>query len=600
MGRASSSDHARTLGGVQHLWRRLPHLIVTGIFTFLAAIGWFGGGTIEQRFDAKTIILERTSETALTVSEVVDIDFGTFERRGYERTLRTDFGFPEDVVAASETMPDRVTVDRIGREARIRIGDPDITGTGRHRYALVYTLPFAFDGDTLNYSVIDPGEEFETGRFTIVLDGFRLEDSVCSVGSYGSVGGCEFVEVDGRQTVTFEPLAAGDGINISGTAVYTPLGEFPEIPPPFEPRDEPSTVLIALAIALVGLVLGELVVRLMIRRGSNEVGTGGASGAAFWQPGSPTQRLSDDALAALATIEFAPPDDVSPWEGRVLLRESVPDDSPAHWFTSMLGRGAITLTETEDGVTLAPGDGIEDVDPADRALLTSVFPGGRPRTVTKSYDPGFAFVWKEIHTAQRDRIEARRWWTGKVSGVAARSFRVGAAVLAVFIGFGVFVAVAATEDAGTANPFGSLGVALIVTAVAAALLAFFVTLPERFSRTAAGSSAYLRTESFRRFLAESEARHVEQAYERGVLREYTGWAVALGEAEAWKKAAATIGSAAVAAAVTSSMYFYYHGHLFRDATTKPSSSSSSGGSSSFGGGGGGVGGGGGGGSSGSW
>jgi hypothetical protein len=52
---------------------------------------------------------------------------------------------------------------------------------------------------------------------------------------------------------------------------------------------------------------------------------------------------------------------------------------------------------------------------------------------------------------------------------------------------------------------------------------------ELLVRTAAGSAAWLRVESFRRFLADSEAYHAEEAAKRGVLREYTAWAVAVGE-----------------------------------------------------------------------
>ena len=51
-----------------------------------------------------------------------------------------------------------------------------------------------------------------------------------------------------------------------------------------------------------------------------------------------------------------------------------------------------------------------------------------------------------------------------------------------------------------------------------------------------GSGLWLRVESFRRFLHESEAYHAEEAAKRGVLREYTAWAVAVGELDRWKHA----------------------------------------------------------------
>ena len=54
-------------------------------------------------------------------------------------------------------------------------------------------------------------------------------------------------------------------------------------------------------------------------------------------------------------------------------------------------------------------------------------------------------------------------------------------------------------------------------------------------RTPMGSALWLRVESFRRFLAASEAQHAEEAAKRGVLREYTAWAVAVGEIDHWSQ-----------------------------------------------------------------
>src|SRR5690606_19953131 len=104
----------------------------------------------------------------------------------------------------------------------------------------------------------------------------------------------------------------------------------------------------------------------------------------------------------------------------------------------------------------------------------------------------------------------------------------------------------------------------------------------------------LRTESFRRFLDASEGQHVEWAWQHGLLREYSAWAVALGEADAWDRALqrANIPHEQVAT-YTAPLLVHSMASSISSARVGPSSSSS-------GGGGGGVGGGGGGGSSGSW
>ena len=45
-------------------------------------------------------------------------------------------------------------------------------------------------------------------------------------------------------------------------------------------------------------------------------------------------------------------------------------------------------------------------------------------------------------------------------------------------------------------------------------------------------------ESFRRFLAASESAHAEDAAHRGIVREYTAWAVALDQLDRWSRAVA--------------------------------------------------------------
>ena len=65
--------------------------------------------------------------------------------------------------------------------------------------------------------------------------------------------------------------------------------------------------------------------------------------------------------------------------------------------------------------------------------------------------------------------------------------------------------------------------------IAGAALGAIISSYELLVRTETGSALWLRVESFRRFLENSEARHVEEAAEKGVLRHYTAWAVALGK-----------------------------------------------------------------------
>jgi uncharacterized membrane protein len=146
------------------------------------------------------------------------------------------------------------------------------------------------------------------------------------------------------------------------------------------------------------------------------------------------------------------------------------------------------------------------------------------------------------------------------------------------------------------TPLAGLLLAVALPAVVAFAL-YRSLLPVR---SAPGSALALRVESFRRFLEASEGRHVEWAWKRGLLREYSAWAVALGAADTWQHAMQ--GSSVPPAELSTGPLLVYSTAPSWSSTYTPPSSSSSSSSSSDGGGfsGGSVGGGGGGGSSGSW
>jgi uncharacterized membrane protein len=159
---------------------------------------------------------------------------------------------------------------------------------------------------------------------------------------------------------------------------------------------------------------------------------------------------------------------------------------------------------------------------------------------------------------------------------------------------------AAIGGGALANRYGApwLALAAVGGALAGAGLAAALRAWELRVRTPAGSAAWLRVESFRRFLAGSEAYHAEEAAKRGVLREYTAWAVAVGEIDRWQR---SVAAASIPPAVAGVSYAYMAPLLLASTTSSATAPSSSGGGGFGGGfGGGSVGGGAGGGGGGSW
>ncbi len=559
-----------------------------------------------EHFDAKHVTVRPEGADGIRVREVVDIDFGLTERRGYERDIPDDFGVPTDVTAFSPDANDEVTSSDFGSRTRIRIGNAGVFFTGQHRYELEYTLPNAgASSGVLAVDIIGTDETFTTDRFEVVLAGFELADLRCDTGGRGQFGGCEFARTDsGDYVAVIEPLDPGEGITVGGTIVATNPTDF-DAAPDLSTRNPTGFRPLGLVVLPAGVLAAVGVFVASRRYGSNDVhGAGGAADAAFGDLPTPrngdpiadvpTYRVPDNRLADLATIEFVPPRGIEPWQAAALLTERVDDDTVSAWFSEMIARHAI---EVDDDDMLRRGSDVARLSAVDRAHIDRIFTSGDAIELGK-YDSTFSSAWIAIQHEQLRFISEAGWWTRGAPGTPSISFSGMARVFVPLI-FILVISGSALATAGrslltaVSNPLVALALSVLVVTVCA-FLVYRSLLP---SRSATGSALTLRSESFRRFLAASEGRHVEWAWKNDVVREYSAWAVALGAADAWKRAVESSNIPHPERALHGPLFVHSSAGSFRSARTAPSSSGSGG--SSFSGGGG-VGGGGGGGSSGSW
>jgi uncharacterized membrane protein YgcG len=583
--------------------------IVAGSALTLAGI--IGVPEHPERFDAKQILVVPAGPDGVRIREVVDQDFGSHDRHGYERIIPNDFGVPTDVQASSPDAPADVHIDQLGGETRIRLGDPAETVTGQHRYELSYTLPDAqLSTGQLHLDLVGAGADAETTHFEAVVAGMTLTDPACSVGAAGANGGCTLAQSGDTYRATIEPLPAGDGVTISGTvsAVGTPA----DVPVPSLPtrRSDDNPVPLAVAMLPIGLASAGAVFELARRRGRNEVYAGGAADAAFGgtggplpPPGSPpppTRLVPDSQMAALATTEFVPPKGIEPWQGDVLLRERIDDDTVSAWFSGQAAHDVITISKNgDDTVVLGMGPKFDQADPADAPILQELFAGGDAIELD-GYDRDFSTAWRSAKAEIQRSISTSGFWKRLPPGASSAGCGgVISAPLVIFLAIWLLIGAGSILSAGLGlfkSPLGAVLFGILLPGVTAAIL-YHTLLP---ARSAAGSALALRTESFRRFLEASEARHVEWAWKHGLLREYSAWAVALGTADTWQRAMAAT-SIPPTELSTGPLLLWSMAPSFHSSFTPPSSSGGGGGWGSGGGGfSGSVGGGGGGGSSGSW
>jgi hypothetical protein len=527
-----------------------------------------------------------------SIVEVIDYDFGLAQ--GKHGIFRTIPGLTTDspVTVSSTSAPAGIAgkdPELIDGEPgiRLKIGDPATTVTGRHRYEIDYSLPALAAGGALAWDAVGTGWTVSVGQSEVhVVAPWRFDALQCSSGAAGRSGGCTLTQPEpGHLVVTTDELARGHGVTISARR-GPPLDRAPRLPrPPVDAPPDPGTgvLLPAGAATIAGLAAAVATSRAVRRRGRERVGAGGVADAA-WAGIDATDTLVDAReLDAMATTEFAPPEGISAAQGGVVVAEAVRPEHKVAWLIEAAIAGSVDLEE--DG-----GRAVRLTRPPGAATLPAPLEtafGDRSEIQLGRYDPQFAAGWSAVGAELEAWERSSGLWDA--SADRRRTITRGLGGLATVVGLA-----GAAGGGALAARVGASGLALVVLAavIGGAGLAAAVRGWELRVRTPQGSGLYLRMESFRRFLAGSEAHHAEEAAARGVLREYTAWAVAVGEVDRWARAVAASSAIPQQAGLG-----YVHMAPMLISTT---SSTATAPSSSGGGGGGSVGGGGGGGGGGSW
>ena len=304
---------------------------------------------------------------AARIVEVIDYDFGSQPRHGIFRDV-PGLDPADPVQVASPSAPAQVEVTGTAHQTRLRIGDPERTVTGRHRYTIAYRLAGVAPGGRLAWDAV--GTSWPVGIAEAELHvaaPYRLEDARCVQGATGSAEPCRVAQPEpGHLVATVEGLDAGEGVTLYASAGAR-LPAAPALPAPPPPPADPGTgpippALVAAAAALAGAIPTSWLVR---RAGRERVATGGAAEAAFGPAGrgargaggagagAPVDRIDAADLAGLATVEFVPPRELTPAQGGVLLAEAVRPEHQVAWLIGAAVDGHLDLED--DGGHGDPG-----------------------------------------------------------------------------------------------------------------------------------------------------------------------------------------------------------------------------------------------------
>ena len=526
------------------------------------------------------------------VTEVIDYDFGSNQRHGLLRQL-PDVPTSAPFTVDSPSAPDQFQVLSWWLGSELRVGDPFSTISNRHRYTLTYPHTALVDGDRVGWNAVGDGWTVPISDVEVHITADRaLSDVECDTGTTGETGGCTAEVVGpGHVVVHHDKVESGEFLTVWAT-----LGEpvvMPTVAAPTGTAPDPGAgwqtpPLIAAVAALLGAAMLSPVIR---RAGREWMWEGGTVDAAFGpdDAAAPQRRVDHTELREMTTIEFEPPRDLSASVGGVIHLERVHDDHKMAWLLESAIREEIVLDPQDDHPTISRGPATPN--PAVAGVLDKMFGGSQVIDLEK-YDPTFTSGWEKLGS----ELEAWRRSSGlwDDAGRRRRAQAIGFGVFALIVGAGVLAIGAAMSNRTGAGWYPMIAVGGVIAGFG---IAGIVRSWELRVRTAAGSGAWIRIESFRRFLHDSEAEHVERAAAMGMLRQYTAWAVALGEVDRWEDAVKE-----AAARPGSSLAGYRHTDFVLAAPliSRAVSTASTAPSSSGGGGGGGAGGGGGGGGGGSW
>jgi len=555
---------------------------------------------------------------SILVTETIVQDFGSNERHGIYRDVPErlrydetyDRVYPIDVrsVQTSTGTPDDLHTEHVGGFLRIRIGDPDVTITGRHTYEIAYRVQGAMNGfdthDELYWNAIGAEWQQDVGRSTVTVSGpAPITQVACFAGLYGSTGGCERAEIVGGDAVFSQrSLPAYNALTV---VVALPPDTVASTEPILEERwslgrafdRTPATIGGSLGLlAVVGAGVGALV----WKRGRDRryMGSqidqvmGSSSGAEQTVP------LFE---GGEGPVEFAPPQDLRPGQIGTLIDERANTLDVTATIVDLAVRHYLVIEEIPKQGWFgkadwrlirqpAPGD---ELITYERMLLDRLFSTGEEVKLSELKNT-FASKLKEVQESLYSDAVRRRWFVGRPDRIRGIWLAVGFGAL--LVGGAVTFALARWTH------LGLLGIPLVLGGL-------LLTVGARWMprRTAKGTALVRRVNGFRRVIETAETHMSRWAEQENVFTRYLPYAIVFGCTDKWAKAFAGL---AAAEAADTSWYVSSRPFVYADfadsmdgfaVTTSGIIASTPAGSGGSGlGGGGSAGGGGGGGGGGSW
>lgn len=574
-----------------------------------------------ERIRAYDVAIEVLPSGRIHVVETIDYDFGAQQRHGIIRNIPVRFQLDDEYdrvypmsgirVTGSPGTPTDVDVSDASGNKVLKIGDPDRTITGEHRYVIAYDVDGAINRfeshDELFWNAVGDEWSVLVERVTVSVSApAAVETVACFAGPRGSSTPCASSSARGT-TASYRHGLVSPGQAVSVVAAL-PNGT---VSSPGPIRKERWTFDKAFARSREALGLSALVLiaglagvaYLVWRGGRDRHWAGLVPGLDPMGDASVPEEPVPAFGRGEVSVEYEPDDAMRPALMGVLLDERADPLDVTATIVDLAVRRYLTIEELprkglfrrRDWKLVYLGGPAEGLRRWESTLLAALFKSGEETTASQlknRFHPDLKMIQEQLY----EDVVAHGWFTRRPDHVRGRWHTIAVV--------GLLAAGGLTYLLARFTHLGLVGVSSFVPALA------FLALHHRMPfRTARGTAALDRAKAFRRYLVTAESNQLQFEEREGIFARYLPYAVVLGETERWARAFANLGDKQ-----QQELYWYSgpNGWSAMDFTDSISSFSNVtagtlastpggvGGSSGFSGGGGGAGGGGGGGGGGSW
>jgi uncharacterized membrane protein len=520
------------------------------------------GAQFEQ-IDRYQVQIAIQSNGDLEIHEEITYDFGSTAHHGifrdipvvytHDKTHDRIYRLHVRSVTASGGASADYTVTRQGADDEIKIGDPDKTITGKHTYAIAYTVEGALnafaDHDELFWNAI--GTEWSvpiSNATTDVTAPGTITQVACFAGPERSRLPCEDQSFDESGTAHFGQSALGP---YEGMTVVVGIAKGVISPPPKPILVErwsvqraftlnPATLSVA-SMLLLGFAV--LFGRLAWKTGRDRRYVGSPVDVAFGS-GSPTAggQEAEQAVPLFEKndfpIEFEPPEGIRPGEVGTLIDEVAGPLDVSATIVDLAVRGYLTIEEIPKHGLFGKPDWrltmVKETDdtlkPYESKLLTSLFEdadeqdaNGRSVILMSQLRTKFSKRLLGVENALYDDAVKEGWFRARPDKVRSRWRGYAWVVLIVGVILEYF-AIKSTKWA------------LVPAVIIVAGLVMLIAAKRMPARTAKGTGVLRRTLAFRRFVSEgTEAAKAKFAERENLFSEYLPYAIVFGVTEKWAK-----------------------------------------------------------------